>query len=114
MYGGIQVKASDSDDLAEFVGKTLPVSILPGGCYFSVLRDGYVLAKDQTILVAELAIVPTLNVSYDAMKRALDQFHLRVTYESAYGESFVYDSRDHETHEPKGETIPPQKLKTAS
>lgn len=86
LFDGLSIKASDPDELAEFVQKTLPVSILRDECYFSVLRKDYVLAKDQKITVAQLSVLPTIDVSYEALKASLDQFHLRVTYESAYGE----------------------------
>jgi len=105
LFDGMPIKASDPEDLAEFVEKTLSVSILRDECYFSVLRKDYVLAKDQKVTVAQLSIVPTLDVSYDDLKGALDKFHLRVTYESAYGESFVYDSRNHKEDAAKGGNV---------
>lgn len=114
LFADRPINAADADGLAEFVGKTVPVPILPGGCYFTVLREGYVLAKDQTLVVAELLIIPTLDSPYDALKRALDQFHLRVTYESAYGQSFVYDSRDHEKDARLHKVDQHHKLQTAS
>lgn len=113
LFDGLSIKASDPDELAEFVQKTLPVSILRDECYFSVLRKDYVLAKDQKITVAQLSVLPTIDVSYEALKASLDQFHLRVTYESAYGESFTYDSRDHRKDEQKGEKIFQQASETA-
>jgi hypothetical protein len=58
---------------------------------FSILKKGYVMAKDEE---RALAVVRVANMTeeHDA---AFKKLRLRVVYESAYGESFVYDTIDH-------------------
>lgn len=95
LLDGVPVKADDSDDLFPVVKQTIPASMIDDECCISVLRPEHVMAKDEVVTLARLAIVPTIHDDPEALKKALDRFQIRVSYESAYGESFVYDSRNH-------------------
>lgn len=75
--------------------EVLPVSILDQECRFAFFRKGYVMAKDEEKCIALLAIVPTLDTDFALLEKAEQRFHIRVTYESIYGERFGYDSRNH-------------------
>lgn len=57
----------------------------------TILRKMSVLAKDQKLMVAKLVIKSPTSVQLEAIKR----FNLWIKFESAYGESFIYDSRLH-------------------
>jgi len=87
------------DNLVKIATKVLPIAILADCCYFSVLRKGYVLAKDEVITVAKIKYAPTIHDDPKKLDEALQSFHIRVTFESIYRKSFSYDSRDHFTQE---------------
>lgn len=95
LFDGVPINADDPDDLLPVVERALPLSLIRSECSFAVLRKGYVMAKDEQVTVAKLSVVPTLGVSEEVMKNALQRFQIRVTYESAYGDQFTYDSRQH-------------------
>lgn len=95
LLDGEPLKADDPDDLFPVVAKTIPARMMDDLSYITVLRPGHVMAKDEVVTMAHLAVVPTIHDDPTALKQALERFHIRARYESAYGESFVYDSRDH-------------------
>lgn len=56
-----------------------------------VLRKNHIFSKDTTTELLNLEIWNATAFHLEEIKL----FHIRVTYESAYGESFSYDSRTH-------------------
>jgi hypothetical protein len=97
LLDGTPLQADEPDDLFPVIAKTIPARMIDDECHISVLRKGHVMAKDEVVTLAHLAIVPTIHDDPEAIKKALDRFHIRVRYESGYGERFVYDSREHRT-----------------
>jgi hypothetical protein len=95
LLDGVPLKADEPDDLFPVVAKTIPAALISDECYITVLRPGHVMAKDEVVTIAHLAMVPTIHDDSEALKNALNRFHIRVRYESGYEEPFVYDSRDH-------------------
>jgi hypothetical protein len=97
LLDGVPIEHSEPGDLFPTVEKVLPVRLLSDECHFAVLRQNYVMGKDTTLPVATVSYVPTIHDDPAALRTALKRFHIRVAYESGYGESFVYDSRNHQT-----------------
>ena len=60
-------------------------------CRFTILRKETVLAQGEEIVVADIYAAYTTSQQLDEFKK----FHIKVCYESLYGQSFTYDSRDH-------------------
>jgi len=89
------IQADEPDDLFAAVRKVIPASLIDDECHISVLRSGHVMAKGEVVTLAHLVIFPTPHDDPKALKKALDRFHIQIGYESGYGESFVYDSREH-------------------
>lgn len=83
------------DELLALAKEVLPISILDQECWFGFFRKGYVMAKDEEMNVAIVAVVPTIDTNHQALEEALQRFHIKVGYESMYGEAFTYDSRNH-------------------
>ncbi len=54
-------------------------------------RKNHTFSKDATTELLNLKIRNATESTLEEIK----MFHIRVTYESAYGESFLYDSRTH-------------------
>lgn len=67
------------------------MSALTPQSYFHVLRKESVMAKEQTIILTKLIA----TVDGPAQIEEFKKFQLKVCYESAYGEDFIYDTRDH-------------------
>lgn len=95
MLDGQPLDPTRFDALLALAKDVLPVSILGQECRFSFLRKGYVMAKDEEKPIASVAFVPTLDTDFILLERAEQRFHVRVAYESIYGEPFEYDSRNH-------------------
>ena len=95
LVDGIPVDVQDPSDVTALVERDFPLDIVAEENWYSVLRKGYVLAKDEKVVLAALTIVRTLDVTEEELQTVLDRFHILVRYKSAYGESFIYDSRKH-------------------
>lgn len=95
MLDGVPLDPENFDELLSIAKRELPVSLLDQGCRFSLFRKGYVMAKDESMSVAEIAYAPTIHDDPKALEAALQRFHLKVDYESIYEEKFSYDSRNH-------------------
>lgn len=95
LVDGIPVDVEHPSDVNALVEKDFPLDVIADENWYSVLRKGYVLAKDEKVVLAALTVVRTLDVTEEVLRAALDRYHILVRYKSAYGESFVYDSRDH-------------------
>lgn len=95
LLDGKPLKADEPDDLFPVVEKTIPAHLMGDECHITVLRPGHVLAKDEVVPIVNLVVVPTISDDPAVLKAALNRFHIRIGYESGYGESFVYDSREH-------------------
>jgi hypothetical protein len=92
LLDGIPVIVKLPGDLFPVFSKAIAGEIVQKKCTFALLNKGHTMAKDEVFQVVAIAI----RVPFDpTVEDGLDKFHLRVTYESAYGESFCYDSRDH-------------------
>lgn len=97
LLDGTPIKYSKPGDLYPIAEKVLPVRLIADECYFAVLRNKYVMAKDAALAVATITYATTIHDDPVAIQDAHNRFHLRVSYESAYEESFAYDSRSHGT-----------------
>jgi hypothetical protein len=93
LLDGVKIEVQNSGEYFQVFAKTIRATPACEPCFFSHLNRGYVMAKDEVLEVAHVGIKLPL---YPELERDLKRFQLRVTYESAYGESFVYDSRDHQ------------------
>jgi hypothetical protein len=95
LLDGVPINFSKPGDIFPIVEKVLPLRLIADECYFAVLHQNYVLAKDAVLAVATISYAQTVHDDPAAIQDALNRFHIRVSYESAYGESFAYDSRCH-------------------
>ncbi len=95
LLDGQPLDPTKGDELLAVAKQVLPAPVLDHPCEFAFFRKGYVMAKDEEKNVATVAVVITLDTDLMALRKAQERFHLRVQYESLYGEQFVYDSRDH-------------------
>ena len=64
-------------------------------CSYMVFREKSILAKDDKELIAKVVFKMGDNLSDEQLDEKLSSIHLRVGYESIYGEQSVYDSRQH-------------------
>lgn len=92
LLDGVPVAVEKPDDLFPIFDETIKAEKVVSKCNFAVLHPDHAMAKDEVVPVATVAIRPPF---YPEMEDDLQRFHLRVTFESMYGESFCYDSRDH-------------------
>jgi hypothetical protein len=102
LLNGKPTGVKSPEDLYSVVVQTLGKKLVVTECQFGLLRNDYVLAKDETVTVAK--ILYQLPGPPELLKE-FERFHLHIAYKSAYGEPFVYDSRIH-TDEPKSQRIP--------
>lgn len=91
------LKVTTPDDLFARVSEAVPANYTPDPRYCSVLRKGYVMAKDAEIRVVHLGIEQATPAQHEQLKR----FNLRITFESAYGDLYVYDTRVHTAERPE-------------
>lgn len=100
LLDGKSIDATEPKDVYPVVARVIPAQLIQEDCYFTFLRDGYVMAKGDEVAVAVIAIALTIHDDPVAIEEALNRFHIRVVFESAYGESTIYDSRDHRKSHP--------------
>lgn len=89
--GGERIPATTPAELGDGLKLATGVPFSSNKSTFSLLKRGFVMAKDEE---RNLAVVHVVNMTTEH-NEALRKLKLRVTYESAYGESFVYDTDDH-------------------
>ncbi len=80
---------NETDEFSKLIAVNLTAQLAKSA--IGVMRTNHVLSKDAT---AELMNIEILNATPLNLLE-LEQFHVRVTYESAYNELFIYDSRLH-------------------
>jgi hypothetical protein len=91
LLDGEAFSVTEPHDLLELAVKIWPERIVEEQCFFGILRRDGVLAKDGLLEVAKVVLHNATGDQLAAARR----FHLRITYASAYGETFTYDSRKH-------------------
>jgi len=91
LWDGNVLKVDSPEDFQMEVSKNVPAHYAASPRYFSVLRKDYVMAKDSSVEVVSIGIHNATPFHALELKR----FQLRVVFESAYGEHFVYDTRTH-------------------
>ena len=91
LIDGKPVDAEQPEDIFAALKLATTADFDPNLWHFGILRKGFVLAKDEVFTVAKTTI---MNLTL-AQNKEIKRFHVRVTYESAYGESSVYDTRTH-------------------
>ena len=82
-------------DIYPMIEREVKLRFIAEDCNFGLLRPGYVMGKGDTVRTAKVTLVRTLDISDDYIHASMHRFHILVRYESAYGESFTYDSRTH-------------------
>lgn len=93
LFDGQAVKVDQPGDLFTVLQTATQAAFVPNQCYFSTLSKDYVMAKDASVVAAKVAILNAQPSLLEELKR----FHLRVTFESAYEQRFIYDTRTHKT-----------------
>lgn len=91
LLDGQPVKLDQPGDLLPVLQTSVQAAFVPSQCYFSILSKHYVMAKDASVVAAKVAILNAQPSLIEELKR----FHLRVTFESAYRQRFIYDTRTH-------------------
>lgn len=92
LVAGEAITVKSPDEMHRLVLKHLPGSIVDALCRYIVLGKHHVMAKDMPVEIALIALLDITPAQTESMK----DFALRIRYESAYGESFVYDTRQHQ------------------
>lgn len=82
---------SEPEEMHRLAMETLKSDLVTAECHFAVLRKAHSISKDAEVRLVKLAIK---NATAEQLKE-FKRFHVRICYESAYGESFTYDSRTH-------------------
>ncbi len=80
---------SHADEILSLVAQNVTAHIVQSSA--GVLRKNHIFSKDTIIELLNLEIWNATPFHLEE----INLFHVRVTYESAYGESFSYDSRTH-------------------
>lgn len=91
LLDGNVVDVEVADDLRPLLAQVLPGCTLGPTLSYLKLNKEHAIAVGETFELVRVQVVdpPT------TVKKDLERFHLRICYESLYGESFVYDSREH-------------------
>lgn len=92
LVGGEAITVKSPDEMHRLVLKHLPGTIVDDRCRYVVLGKHHVMAKDMPVEIAQIALRDITPAQTEPMK----SFALRIRYESAYGESFTYDTRQHQ------------------
>lgn len=89
LFGGVPLQAETPEQLGKMVQEKLGAEILDS--YYKLLRKHHVMRAGESFDLARITVrAPTLQ-----QQEAFAQLHVRVAYESAYGNKRTYDSRDH-------------------
>lgn len=91
LLDGKATPVSEPEEMHRLASEALASDLVAAECRFAVLRKAHSMPKDAEVQLAKVAI---RNATPEQLKE-LKRFHVRVIYESAYGESFTYDSRMH-------------------
>lgn len=98
LLDGNPIEAEQPNDIFVVLAQALAAPFVPSLCSFGLLRKDYVMAKDEVLKAATITILNATPAQLEELKRV----HLRVTYESAYGDSFTYDTKTHTEQGTKG------------
>jgi hypothetical protein len=82
---------TEPEELVALMTKHLSGQLVLDQCTTSVLRKGHAMSKDAKVELAKIAFKNVTTAQFSEFKK----FQVRVDYESAYGEKFSYDSRNH-------------------
>lgn len=88
---GEAVTVKSPDEMHRLVLKHLTGHIVEDRCRFVVLVKHYVMAQDAS---EEIALIAIRDITLE-QSEVLKKLALRVSFESAYGEPFTYDTRKH-------------------
>lgn len=91
LVAGEAATVKTPEEVHGLVLKHFPGSIVDPQCRYIVFRKNHVMAQGKQEEVAQIAIRDATAVHTESMQT----FALRVCYESVYGESFIYDTRQH-------------------
>lgn len=79
------------DEMRVLVQKHFNGSLVDAPCRYVVFGKHHVMAQGKQEEIAQIAVRDITPAQTESLK----DFALRVRYESAYGESFTYDTRQH-------------------
>lgn len=94
LLDGVPAPIEQAGGLYQLLARTAAASLVEERCSFAHLSKGHTVSKDEIISLADIAFWGPFDSKLEA---ELGRFHVRVTYQSAYGESYCYDSRDHQS-----------------
>jgi hypothetical protein len=80
---------TETEDFYKLINQSLTATLVQSR--IEVLRKNHVLSKDEKADLIDLKILDGTALTLIQ----LEEFHVRVIYESAYGDTFTYDSRSH-------------------
>ena len=89
LFDGIPLQANTPEELGKMVQDRLNAEILDS--YYGLLRKHHVMKAGDSFDLARI----TVRAPTPQQQEAFAKLHVRVTYESAYGDKQTYDSREH-------------------
>lgn len=89
MLDDVPMEVTEPDDIKLAVVKVLGKPLV--NHEIGIFRKEYAMAKDEVREIVRATAQAAIAADLEALKR----LQLRITYESAYGETFTYDSRVH-------------------
>lgn len=89
---GEAVTVKTPEEMHRLALKYLPESIDEARCRYIVFGKHHVMAHGKQEEIAKIALRNATSAPTESVKN----FALRVRYESAYGDSFTYDTRQHQ------------------
>ncbi len=94
LVNGIPHEPMSHDEFQGLVCSNIAAQLAPSpfARYFAVQRPGFVMGKDEVQILIKIAF----HHFPSDLKEQLKKFHLRITFESAYGVIDCYDTRRHE------------------
>lgn len=96
LFNGIPQTINDPDDYKAMVsGHIAPLGASLSRQYFGLLRRHSVLRSQEDIIVADIDVPVTPGMNVAALGQLVEGYHLLVTFQSAYGETWIYDTRSH-------------------
>jgi hypothetical protein len=89
LIDGSPVNAETTEQVYEAIEKSAELNIVTWS--FTLLKPKHVMGKDTSEKLFLLTLLANSKVTLEELER----YQIKVVYESAYGEEFIYDSRDH-------------------
>ena len=91
LIDGNPIEADEPDDVYKAIKNASKLKLVDDLWRISILKKEHVMGKDVPQLIAQLAFIED-----DTELLEKDRYQVIVKYKSAYGESFTYDSRNHD------------------